>query len=183
MHPLFKERHSGYQFDKKKPVSAFVLREILDAARWAPSCYGDEPWRYIICEKGHKNGSYEKVLATLAQANQEWAQNAPLLIIAIADYRFSKTGKNNRWAGHDTGGASAYLCLQAAASGLMAHQMGGFNGAKLILDFGIPDECIPMAVIALGYEDPSAPPKERSRQPFSFNFYDGVWKKGIKDSD
>lgn len=181
MNPLFKDRHSGYQFDKNKPVSAFVLKDILNAARWAPSCYGDEPWRYIICEKGHKNGAYEKAFKALVEANQKWAKDAPILIISVANYTFSKTGKNNRWAAHDTGAASAYLCLQAAASGLMAHQMGGFKGSQIILDFGLPDDCIPMAIIALGYEDPSAPPKERTRKPFSDNFYDGVWKKGIKE--
>ena len=115
------------------------------------------------------------------EANQKWAKDAPILIIAVANYTFSKTGKNNRWAAHDTGAASAYLCLQATASGLMTHQMGGFNGPQIILDFGLPDECIPMAIIALGYEDPSAPPKERTRKPFSYNFYDGVWEKGIKE--
>ena len=181
MNPLFKQRHSGYSFDKTKPVSAFVFKDLLNAARWAPSCYGEEPWRYIICEKDHKNGAYEKVFHALAKPNQEWAKNAPLLIISVADYTFRKTGKNNRWAAHDTGAASAYLCLQAAASGLMAHQMGGFNGPELILEFGLPDDCIPMAVIAVGYEDSSAPPKERSRNPFSYNFYEGAWKKGIKD--
>jgi nitroreductase len=181
MLPLFKQRHSGYQFDKTKTVSAFVLKEILNAARWAPSCYGEEPWRYIICEKGHKNGAYDKAFKALAKPNQEWAKDAPILIISIADYIFRKTDKPNRWAGHDTGAASAYLCLQAAASGLMAHQMGGFKGSQIILDFNLPDECIPMAIIALGYEDPSAPPKERVRKPFSHNFYEGMWKKGIRD--
>lgn len=181
MNPLFKQRHSGYHFDKTKAVSPFVLKDILDAARWAPSCYGDQPWRYIICEKGHKNGSYDKAFQALAPANQKWAKDAPLLIICVADYIFSQTGKPNRWAGYDTGAASAYLCLQAAASGLMAHQMGGFKASQVMLDFKLPDQCLPMAIIALGYEKMPAEPKERTRQPFSFNFYEGEWKKGFKE--
>ena len=63
----------------------------------------------------------------------------------------------------------------------MAHQMGGFKTSQIFLDFNLPDECIPMAIIALGYEKMPAEQKERTRQPFSFNFYEGEWKKGIKD--
>ncbi|MDC0349258.1 nitroreductase family protein [Alphaproteobacteria bacterium] len=181
MLPLFKQRYSGYSFDKNKAVPLSLLKDILNAARWAPSCYGEEPWRYIICEKGHKNGSYDKVFNTLVKANQKWAKDAPLLIVSVADYIFRKTKKHNRWAAHDTGAASAYLCLQAAASNLMAHPMGGFNGPQIIQDFGLPDECIPMSVIALGYEKVPKEEKERTRQPLSYNFYEEAWKKGLKN--
>ena len=167
MLPLFKQRHSGYRFDKNKPVPISLLKDILKAARWAPSCYGEEPWRYIVCEKDHKNGSYDKVFKLLAKPNQKWAKDAPFLIISIADYVFHKTGKHNRWAGYDTGAASALLCLQATASGLMTHQMGGFSGSQLIQEFGLPDECLPMAVIALGYEKLPTEKKERKRRPLS----------------
>ena len=183
MLPIFKERYSGYSFDKSKTVPFSLLKDILNAARWAPSCYGDEPWRYIICEKGHKSGSYKKVLSLLAAPNQKWAKDAPLLIVSVANYIFDKTKKHNRWAGHDTGAASAHLCLQAAASGLMAHQMGGFKGAELILHFGLPDECIPMAVIALGYPLPEKDPIKRKRKPFRHNFFSETWDNGIGDSE
>ncbi len=178
MHPLFKERYSGYSFDKNKTVPFSLLKDVLNAARWAPSCYGDEPWRYIVCHRGYK--AYDKVLSLLVKPNQKWAKDAPILIVSVANYIFDKTKKHNRWAGHDTGASAAYLCLQATASGLMAHQMGGFNGPDLILHFGLPDECIPMAVIALGYPGKETPSK-RARKPFSHNFYDGAWGKGLKD--
>lgn len=179
MHPLFKERYSGYSFDTERAVPFSLLKDVLNAARWAPSCYGDEPWRYIVCEKGQKNGNYNKVLSLLAKPNQKWAKDAPILIVSVANYIFDKTKKHNRWAGHDTGASAAYLCLQAAASGLMAHQMGGFDGPNLILHFGLPDECIPMAVIALGYPHPKDTPTKRARKAFSHNFYMETWKKSF----
>jgi len=183
MHPLFKERYSGYSFDKDKAVPFSLLKDVLNAARWAPSCYGDEPWRFIICQRHKKDKAYETVYASLAKPNQKWAKEAPLLIVSVADYIFDKTKKHNRWAAHDTGASAGYLCLQAAASGLMAHQMGGFNGPALIQYFGLPDECIPMAVIALGYPKPEKEPLKRTRKPFGHNFYDGAWGTPLKDSE
>jgi nitroreductase len=180
MNPIFLKRRSGRSYDPARKVSREDLKTILEAARWAPSCYGEEPWRFIICEKGKE--AYDKVLGTLAPPNQKWAGNAPILIIVAACSTFSKTQKPNDWAAHDTGAASVSLCLQAADLGLMTHEMGGFDGTRVKETFDLPVDCTPMAVIALGYEAKDAPDKNapRTRKPLSENFFEGVWGKGIE---
>ncbi len=180
MNPIFLKRHSGRSYDPGKKVSREDLKKILEAARWAPSCYGEEPWRFIVCEKT-KEG-YEKVFNTLAPPNQKWAQNAPILIIVVACSTFSKTQKHNDWAPYDTGAAAVSLCLQAADLGLMTHEMGGFDPSKITKEFALPQDCTPMAVIALGYEAKDAPDKNapRTRKPLEENFFEGAWGKGIE---
>ena len=180
MNSIFSKRHSGRSYDPERKVSRKDLKTILEAARWAPSCYGEEPWRFIVCEK--KKEAYGKVLEALAPANQKWAANAPILIISVACSTFSKTQQHNRWAAYDTGAASISLGLQAADLGLMAHEMGGFDVPALTRAFALPGDCIPMAVIALGYEAKEAPDKNapRNRKPLEENFFEGEWGKGIE---
>ncbi|MEI8321323.1 MAG: nitroreductase family protein [Alphaproteobacteria bacterium] len=181
MNNLFKRRHSGRSYDPKKTVSQAQLKEVLEATRWSLSCFGDEPWRYIVGIKGHKDGAYDKLLSCLAEANQAWAKNAPILIVSVACETFSKTKKFNRWAQYDTGASAISLCFEAVDLGLMAHQMGGFDDKKMKEIFHIPEDCVPMAVIALGYEMDNAPDKNasRTRKPLSENFFQGKWGEAI----
>jgi len=127
----------------------------MEAARWAPSCYGDQPWRYVVGDRFADPDGWEAILGCLAEQNRRWARHAPLLIAACADTRFDFNGEPNRWGAYDTGAASENLCLQATALGLAAHQMGGFDPAALRQAVGIPERFEPMAVIAVGH--PAAP--------------------------
>ena len=76
-----------------------------------------------------------------------------LLAVACADFRHD--GQPNRWAQYDTGAASENLCLQAAALGLAAHQMGGFDAAAIAKLAGLPERATPMAMIAVGHPGPA----------------------------
>nr|WP_256361147.1 nitroreductase family protein [Methylomonas koyamae] len=64
---------------------------------------------------------------------------------------FNHNGKPNRWAPYDTGAAALSICIQATALGLAAHQMGGFDADLARQSFGLPEDCTPMAMIAVGY--------------------------------
>jgi nitroreductase len=90
---------------------------------------------------------------------------------------------------YDTGAASANLCIQATALGLVVHQMGGFDAKKAREVFNLPDDCMPMAMLAVGYqanvevldEDfKEAELAERSRKALGERFYSGLWEKGVE---
>ncbi len=189
IHELIAQRWSPRAFDSSAPIPKESLTALLEAARWAPSCFGDEPWRFIVCNKFDDETSWGNALGTLAEKNQFWARNAPLLIIAVADSQFMKNGNPNRWGQYDTGAAAENLCLQATAVGLAAHQMGGFDVGKARDAFNIPDRYTPMAVIAVGkpasietldpiFRDSEA--AERSRAPLGERFFHGQWGKSIE---
>lgn len=150
-HELFKKRWSTRAFDADKDVSPQDLNTCLEAARWAPSCFGAEPWRFIVCHKTYEPEAWKKLLVCLAPKNQEWAQFAPVLLMVCTHKVFEHNGKANAWAEYDAGAASVSLCLQAAALGLMSHQMGGFDIDAVRKSFAVPQDFKPMAVIALGY--------------------------------
>lgn len=183
---LLARRWSGRAYDPDKAVSQEQILALLEAARWAPSCYGDQPWRYIVCDKHSNRPAWDKAFSCLAEGNQSWARNASLLILSVADSIMSRTGKANRWGQHDTGAASMSLCVQATDLGLMVHQMGGFDADQSRQVFSIPEQYIPMAMISVGYQLPleqlTDEVKERElaarqRNPLETNFFNGEWNK------
>ncbi len=186
---LLGKRWSGRAYDADKPVSREQIITLLEAARWAPSCYGDQPWRFLIFDKATNDAAWQKAFDCLAPGNQGWAQSAPVLLLACADTILSKTGDANRWGEYDTGAASENLCLQAAAMNLMTHQMGGFDADKAREIFEIPDQYTPMAMITVGYQlaesQIQGEMKEReyaarSRNELAHNFFEGHWQAPIK---
>jgi nitroreductase len=189
IHDLIKKRWSPRAFDPSKPVSHDDLLALLEAARWAASCYNDQPWRYIVCNKTTDAETWEHALAVIVEKNQQWAKNAMVLICAVAMKDFNHNGQPNRWAHYDTGAASANLCLQATALGLIVHQMGGFDVDKARVAFSLPENCQPMAMMAVGYQAEADSLSddfkamelgERSRAELTERFYAGRWGVGFE---
>lgn len=188
---LFAERWSTRAFDSERPVDRDAIASCLEAARWAPSCFGEEPWRYIVADRFADAPAWNRVVATLAEKNQLWAKNAPVLIVSAAEPSFSHNGKPNRWAEYDTGQATVCLCLQATAQGLASHQMGGFDSEALKAALDMPDQLHVMSVTAIGYPgDVEAlaedfQPMEttpRTRKPMAEIAHAGCWDMPVQTS-
>jgi nitroreductase len=162
VHPLLAERRSLRAFSPKT-VESEVLGSLLEAARWAPSCANEQPWSFIVAVKGDKP-EFQRLLACLIEFNLEWAQHAPVLILSVARMIFQSSGKPNRHAFHDVGQATASLTVQATASGLVVHQMAGFDVEKARREFSIPHDHEPVAVTAIGYPGSPADLPEKLRQ-------------------
>ncbi len=186
---LLAKRWSGRAYDATRTVVHEHIISLLEAARWAPSCYGDEPWRYIVCDKSTNEVAWDAAFSCLAEGNQSWAVNAPVLILALANTMFSHNDNENRWAQYDTGAASMSLCVQASSLGLMVHQMGGFSAEKAAEVFSIPEQHTSMAMMAIGYqlaEDKMTgelmqrESSKRKRNPLAEQFFDGEWGKPIR---
>ena len=132
-----------------KAVSDAELKAVFEAGRWAASSSNEQPWRFLVGRKGDE--TYKKIFAALVEFNQNWAKNAPVLILSVAKKTFTEKGNANRYHLHDTGAATANLALQAAASGLHTHSMGGYDGEQARASFAIPTDYEIGAVTALGY--------------------------------
>ncbi|MBN2086752.1 nitroreductase family protein [Candidatus Peregrinibacteria bacterium] len=161
-----------------KPVEIEKINSLLEAARWAPSSYNEQPWQYIIGIKGEEN--HNKISKCLSKGNA-WAIHAPLLIISIAKKFFELNNEPNRHYSHDTGMATMSLVLQATEMDLVSHQMGGFDIDKIKKLFDINDKFEPISVIAIGYagnsDDLEDNLKEREKSPRSRKSFDSlIWK-------
>lgn len=186
---IIANRWSGRAYNPNKPVTDEQVTALLEAARWAPSCYGDQPWRFVLCNKGKNPQAWQAAFDTLAESNQAWAKNAPLLVLVCANTLFRHNGKPNRWAAYDTGAATENLCLQATELRLVAHQMGGFSVEAARKAFYVPEQFELMAMVAIGHGDtPESLPDDlrerqlapRQRLALGELFFDGIWEAPIK---
>ncbi|MBT8078277.1 MAG: nitroreductase family protein [Gammaproteobacteria bacterium] len=189
IHPLLARRWSPLAFDEARPVEREKLLSIMEAARWAPSCFNEQPWRYLLCDRFSDPQSWSRALGCLVPGNQRWAERAPVLIAALSHKLFQRNGKTNRWSAHDNGAASENMCLQACELGLAVHQMGGFDADRLLREFKIPGSHQANAMIALGYPgDPATlsdndrrrQEKPRERDPIGSIAFLNAWGVGIR---
>ena len=125
IHHLIRDRWSPRAF-LDKAVEPERLLSLLEAARWAPSSYNEQPWIFLVATKEQPE-EFEKMLGCLVEGNQGWAKAAPVLMISVAKLSFTKNNKENRCALHDVGLASAMLTLQAVELGLVTHGMAGIE--------------------------------------------------------
>ncbi|PPC80203.1 MAG: nitroreductase [Methylotenera sp.] len=181
-------RWSGRAYDASKSISHEQVIALLEAARWAPSCFGDQPWRFVVWNKNTDAATWQQAFDCLVPGNQAWVKDAPLLLLVCADTLFTHNQKPNRFAEYDTGAATENLCLQASSMGLMAHQMGGYDSDKARATFGIPEQYTLMAMVSVGYpadiatlegEALARETAERVRKPLSELFFANTWGKPV----
>lgn len=145
---LIEKRWSPRSF-QDRAVEPEKLRSCLEAARWAASCFNEQPWRFIVALHDDEDG-FGRLADCLAPGNS-WARQAGVLLMSVAATKFARSGKPNRHAFHDTGLATAQLVLQATELGLAVHQMAGFDREKAREAYSIPEDFDPVAVLAIGY--------------------------------
>jgi len=184
-------RWSGRAYDAAKSVPHEQVVALLEAARWAPSCFGDQPWRFVVWNKAANPQAWQQAFDCLVPGNQAWVVDAPVLVLTCADTLFVHNQKPNRFAQYDTGAAAENLCLQAASMGLMAHQMGGFDADLAREKFNIPAQYTLMAMISVGYAADistlsgdvlARETTARTRKPLSELFFDASWGQSVKDA-
>jgi nitroreductase len=149
IHELIRERWSPRAFSSKA-LDERDLRSLLEAARWAASCFNEQPWRLIVARRDNE-AEFNRLLSCLNEKNQRWAQSAAVLMISVASKTFAHSGKPNRHALHDVGLAAAQLTLQATAIGVGVHQMAGFSVERARELYAIPEDFEPVAAIAIGH--------------------------------
>lgn len=164
LHPLIAERWSPRAFAESSPTDA-ELGALLEAVRWAPSAFNEQPWRLIVARRG-RGDAWQRLFDTLSEGNRVWCARVPVLILSVAMLHRRRDGLPNRTALHDLGLATAQLMLQARALDLATHAMAGFDRDRARAAFAVPEGGEPVAVIAVGRQDRAAalPEPVRARE-------------------
>lgn len=152
IHELIENRWSPYKFLPDRIIPREDLLSLLEAARWAPSSYNEQPWRFIIAPK-EQTDEFEKLLSCLVKANQEWAKNSSILMLGITHLTFDRNGKENKAAMHDLGSAVSHLSFEATTRGISVHQMIGIEPQKAKEIYAIPENYEVLIAVAIGYPD------------------------------
>lgn len=175
------DRWSPYVFSDE-PVDDATVASLLEAARWAPSSFNEQPWRYLVGRKG--DAAWQAIFDSLVEANQAWAEPVPVLMVSVASMRYARNDKPNDHAWHDVGLATGNLLAEATARGLLVHQMGGFDAGTVRERFGLPEHFEPCAAIAIGHRgDPGEADEDlagredgpRERRPVDGFAFGATW--------
>jgi len=150
IHPILKARWSPRSFDGGRIVEHDKEQRLFEAARWAPSSFNEQPWRFIVGRKG--DPTWTNIVETMVAFNQEWARHAPLLIMTLGKKTYSKNGDTNSVYKYDLGASVAHMTFQAYHDGLVMHQMGGFSKEKAIAAFDLAADYDPVTILAVGYQ-------------------------------
>jgi nitroreductase len=165
--PLFLERWSPRAFDASEMPEEDLLA-MLEAARWAPSAFNSQPWRFLYARRGDPD--WERFLDLLVPFNRGWAQSASALLYILSD-SLPFTGKSGEPAtshthSYDAGAAWVCLALQASLMGYQAHGMSGVDFERARQALGVPERYRIEAAAAVGrLGDPATlPEKLRARE-------------------
>lgn len=160
------------------------LNILFEAARWAPSSYNNQPWRFVYAKR--ETPQWDTIFNLMVDFNKGWAKNAAVLIVVASRNTFEFNNKPARTHSFDTGAACENLALQAHINGLVAHGMEGFDydAAKKVLQFS--EDYTIEAMIAVG--KPGAittlSPELQKREELSDRkkieefVFEGTFKKG-----
>jgi nitroreductase len=133
-------------------ITETELLAVLEGARWAPSGYNGQPWRFVYALRG--DAGWAPLLDALMPYNAGWASKAAALIL-IASYELVlPTGGTelipNTSHSFDTGAAWAQLALAAHAAGWATHAMAGYDRAQAATATALPPNHSTHCIIALG---------------------------------
>lgn len=145
---LFMQRWSPRALSGE-PITEAELSRLFEAARWAPSTYNEQEWRFLYAHRDSEH--WQTFFDLLMEANQEWCKNAAVLIVALSKKTFSRNGKPNPVHSIDCGMALQNLMLQAATmENVLTHGMAGFNRSAARDALKVPDDYEIECMIAVG---------------------------------
>ena len=131
-----------------KEISDKDLMTLFEAARWAPSSYNNQHWRFLYAKKNTPN--WDVFLNLLAEPNQAWAKNAAVLLVITSKKTFDYNSKPAITHSFDTGASWENLALQGSINGLVIHGMQGFDYERAKKELDIPDDYQVEAMAAIG---------------------------------
>ncbi len=179
---LFVNRWSPRAFDGSAMPEKDLL-SVLEAARWAPSAYNIQPWRFVYSLRGDE--TWPVFSSFLNDFNRSWADKASALVLLLSDTKMPEDfgGKTSNFHTFDSGAAWAQLALQASKMGYHTHAMAGILPERIRQELAIPDQFKIEIAIAIGRqadaeslpEDLRAREVPSPRRPLSETAFRGVF--------
>jgi len=134
--PLFVDRWSPRAL-LSDPIDQETLNRIFEAARWAPSAYNEQPWRFYTSTPE----TFEAYLSLLMDGNKPWAKDAAVIGFLVGKKTFTLNAQDNASYQLDCGSAWMSMALQAHIEGLYTHGMAGIEREAILEHFNLdPNE-------------------------------------------
>lgn len=145
--PLFPGRWSPRAMSGE-PLTHGELMSLFEAARWAPSSFNSQPWRFLYATRNSRH--WRTFYDLLAEPNQQWCHRAAVLMAIVSRTTFEQSGRPAPTHTYDTGAAWMSLALQGSMMGLVVHGMQGFDYQRATRELCVPDDHRVEAMAAVG---------------------------------
>ena len=151
---LVKKSRSFRGYDESRKISREELLELVDCARFAPSSVNRQPFQYLL--------AYEREDLDKIQPLTGWARALPQMKLphpGKCPTAFIVICQNTDWDPdlnrylRDVGITAQTMLLAAAEMGLGGIMIGNFSPKKLSETMALPENIIPMLIVAFGKPD------------------------------
>ena len=150
-----------------RPVAGEDIRQILEAARLAPSGNNTQPWKFMVIRDAAK-----KQAVAAADHDQKWLLSAPVFLVCLADISRRTAGtpvpvdentpcEDLKRVIRDAAIAVTHMLLEAEHLGLSTCWTGWYSQAEMRQALGVSDSYYVSGVIALGYGAEAPAPRPR----------------------
>ena len=146
--PLFVKRWSPRAMSGEA-VEQSLLNRLLEAARWAPSTYNEQEWRFLYAHR--ETPHFQTFFELLLEGNQAWCDRAGVLMVVISRKKFVRNNQPNKVHSFDAGMATQNLALQGTVMNLVVHPMAGFVDETVYEALNIPEDFHVNAMVAIGH--------------------------------
>jgi len=178
------EKRRSYRSLEKIEIGENLIKELVSASALAPSCFNNQPWRYVFVISPKV---VEKMRSALRKGN-EWAHGASCIAAVVSKKEFDCIIGGTEYYLFDTGIGVGQLILKATEMGLVAHIIAGFDHKKVKKVISLPDEWNIIALIIFGkrskkkleISDEERPERLSLKYIFSIDEYSKKLNKKVK---
>ena len=140
-----------------------LIEDLAGCARLAPSCFNNQPWRFVFVRSPKM---LEKMHDALSTGNI-WAHEASLIIAVFSQKEDDCIIRDRIYYQFDCGLAAGFLILRATELGFVAHPIAGFSPKKTRAILGIPEEYKVITLIIVGKHADKVNPVLSDKQKLS----------------
>jgi len=127
-------------------ISKELVQDLAESAQLAPSCFNNQPWRFIFVYNPDK---LEIIFSAMSKGNT-WVQNASMIIAVFSTKDLDCMIRGREYYLFDTGMATAFIMLRATELGLVAHPIAGYKEDAVKEILGIPEEMKVITLVIVG---------------------------------
>ncbi len=150
----------SYRALKPTEIDTDLINDLAESAQLAPSCFNNQPWRFVFVHQAKK---FEELLGALSQKNQSWAEDASMIVAVFSQEELDCNIKDRHYALFDTGMATGFLLLRATELGLVVHPIAGYDQEEVKQILDIPEEMQVIALLVVGEHDQAKPKAETEK--------------------
>ena len=140
------KRRRAYRSLEQVEITEEIVQELAESARLAPSCFNNQPWRYVFVYDPDK---LKEMHEALSEGNK-WAHFASMIIAVFSKKEDDCIIRDREYHQFDTGMSVGFLILRATELGLVAHPIAGFSPRKTRKILGIPKEYQVITLVIVG---------------------------------